>query len=104
MFAMVQERLREGIEKLRWYAELIGQRFRAEVALIRLMGHAHELEQRRDEAAARAGYRLLTLWDKEGVNVFEDPEVADALTEVRELEEEIDGLKEQASLVSEVEG
>ena len=102
MLNVIRDRLRQGIEKLRWYAELIGERMKAEGALIRLLGQAHDLEMRRDEAAQRAGYRLLELWDDKGVNVFEDPQVAEALSEVRDLDEEISGLREQASLVSEV--
>lgn len=103
MIAMIRQRLRQGIEKLRWYGELIGERLRAESALITLLGQAHDLEGRRDKAAQSAGYRLLELWDEDGVNVFKDPQVAEALSEVRDLDEEISGLKEQASLVSEVE-
>ena len=103
MIAMIRQRLRQGIEKLRWYAELIGERMRAESALISLLGQAHDLEGRRDEAACRIGYRLIELWDQEGVNPYEDQQVAEALSEIRDLDEEIAGLKEQASLVSEVE-
>ncbi|MCK4911956.1 MAG: hypothetical protein KAR83_09950 [Thermodesulfovibrionales bacterium] len=103
MLVMIRQRLRQGMEKLRWYAELIGQRVKAESALIGLLGQAHDLEGRRDEAASRIGYRLLELWEAEGVNPYEDPQVAEALTEIRDLDEEIAGLKEQASLVSEVE-
>ena len=103
MIALIRERLRQGIEKLRWYAELIGERVKAESVLISLLGDAYDLERRRDEAASRVGYRLLELWDEDSVNVFEDPQVAEALSEVRDLDEEISGLKEQASLASEVE-
>ncbi len=103
MLNVIRDRARRGLEKLRWYAKLIVERIRAESALIRLLGHAHDLERSRDEAAQSAGYRLLELWDDKGVNVFEDPQVAEALSEVRLLDEEISGLREQASLVSEVE-
>ncbi len=34
--------------------------------------------------------------------IFEDPEIAEALSELGELDQEIGGLKEQASLVSQV--
>ncbi len=103
MINVIRERLRAGLEKLRWLAVLIGERIRAESALIRLLGEAYALDRRRDDAAQRVGYRLLELWDEEGINVFEDPQVAEALSEARDLDDEINGLKEQASLVSEVE-
>ncbi len=103
MINVIRERLRTGLEKLRWFAELIGQRIRAESALIRLLGEAYDLDRRRDDAAQRAGYRLLELWDEEAINVFEDPQVAEALSEAKLLDDEINGLKDQASLVSEVE-
>ncbi len=102
MLNVIRDRLRRGIEKLRWYAELIGERFKAESAVIKLLGESYDLERRRDEAAQSIGYRMLELWDDKGVNVFEDPQVAEALSEVRDLDEEISGLREQASLVSEV--
>jgi hypothetical protein len=103
MLNILRDRLRKGIDKLRWYAELIGERFKAESAVIRLLGESYDLEQRRDEAAMRIGYRMLELWDKEGINAYEDPAIAEALTELSDLDEEIEGLKEQASLVSELE-
>ena len=103
MLNVIRDRIRQGIEKLRWYAELIGQRVKAESALIGLLGQAHDLEARRDEAACRIGYRLLELWEQEGVNPYEDQQVAEALSEIRDLDEEIGGLREQASLVGEVE-
>jgi len=103
MINVIRERLRAGLGKLRWLAELIGQRIRAESALIRLLGEAYDLDRRRDDAAQRAGYRLLELWDEEAINVFEDPQVAEALSEAKLLDDEINGLKDQASLVSEVE-
>ncbi len=102
MINVIRERLRAGLGKLRWLAELIGQRIRAESALIRLLGEAYDLDRRRDDAAQRVGYRLLELWDEEGINVFEDPHVAEALSEARDLLDEINGLKEQASLINEI--
>lgn len=103
MFSIIRERLIAGLLKLRWYGDLIGQRMKSESALVSLLGSAYDLERRQDDAAKRAGYRLLELWDMEGANVFEDAEVAEALSEARDLLEEINALKEQASLVSEVE-
>ena len=102
MINVIRERLRAGLEKLRWYAELIGERIRAESAIIRLLGEAYDLDRMRDDAARRAGYRLLELWDEEGINVFEDHHVAEALSEAKLLDDEINGLKDQASLVNEI--
>lgn len=103
MLNVIRDRIRQAIGKLRWYALLIGQRVKAESVLISLLGQAHDLEGRKDEAASRVGYRLLELWGEEGVNPYEDQQVAEALTEIQDLDEEIGGLKEQASLASEVE-
>ncbi len=70
MINVIRGRLTAGLEKLRWLADLIGARLKAESAVLRLLSDAYDLERRQDEAAQHIGYRLLELWDEEGVNDF----------------------------------
>ena len=102
MLAVIRERLRSGIERLRWYASVVGERLRAEISLISLLREAEDLNLMREEAARSIGHRVFDLRES-GRNVYEDPDVAAALEDMEALEGQIEELREGASLLGEVE-
>ena len=103
-FAGILASLKRGLNNFRWYAKVIGERMRAEASLIGILKQVEDLKEHRDVAALGLAYRLFELRDEAGsTNVFEDPEVAERLSEIEELEEEMAELKEQAGIVVEVE-
>ena len=104
VLAGIRESLKRGMNSFRWYARIIGERMRAEAALISLLKQAEDLKEHRDQAALGLAYRIFELRDEAAAtNVFEDQEVAERMDEIEELETEMAELKEQASLVVEVE-
>jgi hypothetical protein len=101
MLAMIRERMRSGVERLRWYASIIGERLKAEISLISLLREAEDMNIMREEAARSIGHRVFELRESGG-NVYEDAHVAAALEDMEALETQIEELREGANLLGEV--
>lgn len=92
----------KGIEKLRWFANILGERLRVEAAVIKLLGESGDLEKKRTALAAGIGERVFEVRQRKGVNPLKDSRVAKALTELEALDKEIEELKSRASSISRI--
>jgi hypothetical protein len=97
MLAKVKNSFAEGLVTLRWFASVLGERLKAEAAVIRLLWESHAVERKRDELMRRLGERVFELRKVEGVNIYQDRKSIETLKEVEGLESEIKGLRKRAS-------
>ena len=98
---MLPESLRKslgaGLQKVRWYAGVLGDRFRVEAAVIKLMSESHDLQRKRDALLKQIGERVFDLRERNDLNVLTDSVVAAALKELGPLEAELEELGGMAS-------
>lgn len=97
MLAKVKKSFEEGLGTLRWFASVLGERLRAEAAVIRLLWQSGAVEKKRDELMKQLGERVFELRKVEGVNIYQDRKSIETLKEVEGLESEIKELRRRAS-------
>lgn len=100
MFERIRENLVSGVEKVKWFASLLSERLRVEMAVVRLIGEAKALEKKKDEAARAVGERVYELRAQESADVFKDQRVKESLKEVERLASQIEAIKGKVSDIS----
>jgi len=98
------ERIREsfisGIERIKWLSGLVSERVKAEIALIRLAGEIEKFKEKKRHSAEKIGLRVFELKGAEGIDIYNDPIIKDALKEIDSLEEESEKLRDRLSEIS----
>ncbi|MEC4676359.1 MAG: hypothetical protein VST72_05485 [Nitrospirota bacterium] len=100
MFKKLYETFRGGIEKIRWFATILSERIKIEIAVIKLLYESKEMDRKKDELLKKIGRRVYDLKGHTDRNIFRDRLVVDTLAEIEEIETGIDELKQQASGIS----
>lgn len=101
MIDNVRKNFAEGVARVRWYASLLGERLRVEVAVIKLMREAADLEARRDSLARDMGLRVFELRERPEIGVYEDRAIREAISEIESIHKRVSELRARTALVSE---
>lgn len=99
----IKEWFRNGIEKIKWFASLIGSRLQIEIALIKTLNSIETLRRERDGYLLRLGERVAKIKESPQHDVFTDPEIKSLFTEIERLNREIEGLRSNANDLSSLE-
>ena len=103
MLYKIKKSIDEGWSKLRWYASIISERMKVEVAVIRLLRESADMEKKREELVCDIGERVFELRASSDMNIYEDSKVVAALKELESLDEELGQLKSRASEIGQPE-
>jgi hypothetical protein len=103
MVLKMKESLEKGMETLRWYASVVNERLKAEVAIIQLLRKSDDLEKKRRQKAELIGERVYELRTSGEADLRADGTIVAALKELEALEQEITEMKRKASQMGEAE-
>lgn len=88
MLSRIKKDFDEGVRKVRWFASLLSERLRIEIAIFKLLYKAEELKKRRDELLRQIGEEVYAMRGKDK-NVYANAGVMSAVKELEQLEPEI---------------
>lgn len=99
MIEQVRRNFSSGVEKIRWYSELLGERIKVEMAVIKLMGKAEKLKKERDKLARSIGERIFEL-RAELPDTCKDEFIKNILVDMEMVNEELGELTARMTNVS----
>ncbi|HMK48607.1 MAG TPA: hypothetical protein VK435_01020 [Thermodesulfovibrionales bacterium] len=100
MWTRITSNFENGISKLKWFASLFSDRLKVEFSVMKLLYETDRMERRKDELAKAIGRRFLELKGQPERNIVKDRIIAESLSEIEQLNGEIETTKKQASDIS----
>ena len=97
MLYSIKKNLEEGWGKLRWFASILSERLRVEIAVIKLLRESADLEKARDTLAREVGNRVFELKKSPDISIYEDSKAAALLKELEEVDARLVELKSRAT-------
>jgi seryl-tRNA synthetase len=98
MYSRIKNDLEDGIDKIRWFARLLSERVKIELAVFRLTYQSEELKKKRNTLLKSIGEEVY-LMRKSEKGIHANREILDALREIESLDPKI---KETDDKVSEI--
>ncbi len=102
MLQRLRENFNKGLYRLRWFATVLSERLKVEIAVIELLYQSDEMEKRKEELLKSIGQRVYELKGNPDKNIIKDRMVLNALEEIDKIEKNIDELKLKVSEISSV--
>lgn len=102
MLQRLRENFRKGLNKVRWFAAVLSERLKIEIAVIELLYQSDEMEKKKEELLKTIGRRVYELKGNLDKNILKDRMVLEALEEIDTIEKNIDELKLKVSEMSSV--
>jgi len=102
MVKKLKDNFLKGAERVRLFAFYFSERFKVEVAVMKLLFRSDEVSRQKDELLKSIGLRVLCLRDHHDKEVLKDREVTEALAAIAKLDQEIADLKEKIADLSRV--
>jgi len=96
MLSRVKKDFESGIKKVKWFATLLSERVRIEIAIFKLLYKTEELKEKRDKLLRQIGEEVYEMRDR-GKNVFSNKEVLAAIKSLESIEPEIRETLEKAA-------
>jgi hypothetical protein len=103
MLKRLKENFEGGIEKIKWFSSLLSERLKVEISLIRLLYQSEQMEKKRDELLKKIGERAYELREHTEAHILKDSAVAETLSEIGKINEEIESTRIKASEISRLE-
>ncbi len=102
MIERIRKNFTEGKAGVRWLAQFLAERSRAETSLFKLRYESSKLGSRVDELYKEVGKRILDLKEKEENDVFKDFIVLQTMDEIKVLRKEMQDFREKEAEVNKV--
>lgn len=101
MFSRIKKDFDEAVAKIKWFASLLSERVRIEIAVFKLMYKSEELKKQRDELLKKIGEEV---YEMKGANknVYANKEIIDAIKELEKIDPEIKETHQKASEISKI--
>jgi seryl-tRNA synthetase len=100
MWRKLKENFDRGIEKIKWFSILLSDRLKIEYSVMKLLYQSEQMKKRRDELLKTIGQRIYELKEHSDRYILKDRIIADALSELEEINSEIESTKKKASEIS----
>ncbi len=97
MLKRVMENFKDGLARIRWFATVFSERFRIEIAIIKLMYRSDEMEKKRQELFRTIGERIYESRGNPEKNVLRDKVIVEAMENLEKMEKDIEELKAKVS-------
>ena len=92
MIEQVRRNFYSGVERIRWFSEVVSERIKIEIAVVKLMGKAERLKKEKDELARAIGERFFES-RAQMPDTCKDGLIRNILIEMEMVNEELDKLK-----------
>jgi len=96
----LRENFKKGLYRLRWFATVLSERLKIEIAVVKLLYRSDEMEKSREELLKTIGGRVYELRSNRDKNILQDRTILRALEEIENIEKNIDELKQKVSEMS----
>ena len=103
MLKRLKENFEGGVEKIKWFSSMLSERLKIEISLIRLLYQTEQLGGKRDELLKKIGQRTYDLREQAEAHILKDSAVAEMLSEIGKINEEIESTRKKASEISKLE-
>lgn len=100
MYKRIKENFDSGIERLKWFANILSDRMKIELSVFKLLYQVEQKEKNREDLMKTIGERMLELKDHSEKSILKDRVIADAMGEIDTINREIEEIKKQASEIS----
>jgi hypothetical protein len=100
MVRRLKDNFDRGIEKIKWFSSLFSERLRIEYVVIKLLFQSDSLEKKKDDLLKKIGQRVLEMKEHIDKQTLRDRVIAEALSEIEKINNEIDITKKKASEIS----
>jgi hypothetical protein len=100
MVRRLKDNFDRGIEKIKWFSSLLSERLRIEYVVIKLLFQSDRMEKKKDELLKKIGQRVLEMKEHIDKQILRDRVIAEALSEIEKINNEIDITKKKASEIS----
>ncbi len=98
MIEKLRENFNKGIEKVKWFAQLLDERLKVEIAFFKFAGKAEKLRKEKEELARAIGEKVFE--DRLQLPLMaRDENLKGMLKEMELVEEELNALVEHASKI-----
>jgi hypothetical protein len=98
----MRENFKQGLYTLKWFATVLSERLKIEIAVIKLLYQSDEIEKRRGELLKAIGERVYELKGHPDKNILRDRAVLGAIEEIDKIEKDLEGLKQKVSEINSV--
>ena len=102
MLKKVKDNFSKGIERIKWFSVVFAERFKIEIAIIKLLYQSDEMDKKKEELLKTVGQRVYELKKYADKNVFRDRVVVEALDEIETIEKNMDELKQKVAEIGSV--
>jgi hypothetical protein len=86
-----------GLEKIKWLSAVLSERLKIEIAVIKLLYLANDMEKKKEELLAAIGQRVYDLKGNPDKNILRDREVYSFIDEIEKIERDLEALRQKAS-------
>jgi hypothetical protein len=100
MVRRLKDNFDRGIVKIKWFSSLLSERLRIEYVVIKLLFQSDRMEKKKDELLKIIGQRVLEMKEHIDKQILRDRVIAEALSEIEKINNEINITKKKASEIS----
>lgn len=98
MIETIKRDFLQGLKNLKFWAQVISERVKIELNILRLVGEINKLSHQRDEIFKKIGKEVSDIWGS-SVEIKDNEKIATLVKQIRELEVKIEEKKKQLSLI-----
>lgn len=100
MIEKLRRNFNNGVEKLKWFAQLVDERLKVEMAFFKFAGKVEKLKKEKEELARAVGEKIFEERRQISLSLIaRDEKLRGLLKEMELINEEISNLAEQASKI-----
>ena len=103
MLRKLNSEITNSIDRLKWFFSVLAERIKIEIAVIKILGKSERYEKEKREILVSIGTRVSEIRGSKRVNLYEDPEIKEALLRLDRLEKDINVLRKEAEEISTLE-
>jgi hypothetical protein len=100
MLKRLKKNFDRGVEKIRWFSSVLSERIKIEFLVIKLLFQSDKMEKKRDDLLNKIGQRVYEMKDNSDRQVLKDRVIAEALSEIEIINNEIETTKKKAAEIS----
>lgn len=97
MIHKIKKSLEDGWGRLRWFASILSERLKVEIAVIKLLRESADLEKTREGLINQIGERVFELRKSPDISIYNDSKVTALLKELEEVDGNLEELKSRAT-------
>jgi hypothetical protein len=101
MYARIKSDIEEGFGKIGWFANLLSERVRIEIAVFRLTCQSEEMKKKRNALLRSVGEEVYRMRQSDK-GIHANRQILDALKQIEALEPEIKETDEKVSEISRI--